>query len=282
MTGAATAAGCVGDCVTGDYFGWLAETYDAYRPTDVEATRAEVDVLVAAAGAAAPGHALDVMCGPGRHALELLRRGWTVTGVDRTGPLLDLLSGRAAAAGVQDRLTTHVADAYVSALPGPVDVAFVLGNSFGFGAGVDACARLLRSLRAALRPGGTLLLEVFDVAARRAAQPGGKAHPLPDGRVLTKTLTFDGTTSTEHASVRVQGTDTGTGTGTDLRTCYRQLVPDERTLVALVAGAGFVDVGRRAGWPSTGSLLLVARVAADDASAAAGAMGDVGGVGGVR
>lgn len=40
--------------------------------------------LVEALGGLRPGRALDVACGPGRHAFWLAERGWQVTAVDRT------------------------------------------------------------------------------------------------------------------------------------------------------------------------------------------------------
>ena len=45
-----------------------------------------------------PGaHILDLCCGVGRHSLELVRRGFHVTGVDRTQLYLDRASRQAEA-----------------------------------------------------------------------------------------------------------------------------------------------------------------------------------------
>ena len=43
----------------------------------------------------APGWALDLACGPGRHALYLAARGWRVTAVDGAPTAIDLLRARA-------------------------------------------------------------------------------------------------------------------------------------------------------------------------------------------
>ena len=41
-----------------------------------------------------PGHAIDLGCGDGRDAIELLRRGWTVLAIDSEAAALDRLKAR--------------------------------------------------------------------------------------------------------------------------------------------------------------------------------------------
>jgi SAM-dependent methyltransferase len=48
-----------------------------------------------------PGRALDVACGPGRHAIWLAERGWTVTAVDLSRVAIDILQQRARVKGVE-------------------------------------------------------------------------------------------------------------------------------------------------------------------------------------
>jgi SAM-dependent methyltransferase len=47
-----------------------------------------------------PGRALDVACGPGRHAMWLAERGWAVTAVDSSGVAIEILQQRAGARGL--------------------------------------------------------------------------------------------------------------------------------------------------------------------------------------
>src|SRR6516225_11199211 len=44
-----------------------------------------------------PGRALDIACGPGRHAIWLAERGWTVTAVDSSRVAIQILEARAGA-----------------------------------------------------------------------------------------------------------------------------------------------------------------------------------------
>ena len=52
-------------------------------------------LVVHAASLCAPGRALDVACGAGRHTLLLAERGWQVTAVDSSAVALGLLQARA-------------------------------------------------------------------------------------------------------------------------------------------------------------------------------------------
>ena len=54
-----------------------------------EQTPEEVDGLVALLGLAPAAHVLDLCCGPGRHSLELARRGFSVPGVGLHAPYLE-------------------------------------------------------------------------------------------------------------------------------------------------------------------------------------------------
>lgn len=56
----------------------------------------------------APGRALDLACGPGRHAIFLAERGWRVTAVDASRVGIELLKKNARERGVE--LDARVAD----------------------------------------------------------------------------------------------------------------------------------------------------------------------------
>jgi len=63
------------------------EFFDGHAPNYLQNcltknTIAEVDFLIEVLGLSASGSVLDVGCGTGRHAIELARRGYRVTGVD--------------------------------------------------------------------------------------------------------------------------------------------------------------------------------------------------------
>jgi 2-polyprenyl-3-methyl-5-hydroxy-6-metoxy-1,4-benzoquinol methylase len=61
----------------------------------VSQTPAEVDAIASLLDLKPRVKLLDLGCGPGRHSLEFARRGFTVTGVDRTDDYLEVARQRA-------------------------------------------------------------------------------------------------------------------------------------------------------------------------------------------
>jgi tellurite methyltransferase len=57
-------------------------------------------IVLRFASSLAPGRALDLACGAGRHAIWLAEQGWSVTAVDRSTEAIDILKQRASARGV--------------------------------------------------------------------------------------------------------------------------------------------------------------------------------------
>lgn len=96
---------------------------------------------------------LDAGCGTGRVAIELVRRGFTVTGVDADPEMLDAARVKA------PELAWHeadLADELAAGLPENVDAVLLAGNVMIFLApGTEV--RVLANLAARLRPGGVLV-----------------------------------------------------------------------------------------------------------------------------
>ena len=129
-------------------------------------TPVEVDQLVSLLSLPPGARILDLGCGPGRHSLELARRGFAVTGVDRTRPYLDRARKTAAADGIAiefveaDMREFKRADAY--------DAAISMLSSFGYFEQAADDLGVLHNVRESLKPGGSLLIDVVgtEVAAR--------------------------------------------------------------------------------------------------------------------
>ncbi len=133
-----------------DFFSGLAVAFWHALPTPQQ-TAAEVDTVLGLAAPRPGVRWLDVPCGDGRHARALAERGFAVTGQDASAAFLAL--ARANPGGA-----TFVAGDMRDLPPGPFAVATCLGNSFGY-LGDDGDRAFLRAVHAALRPGGTFILD---------------------------------------------------------------------------------------------------------------------------
>lgn len=138
---------------------------------------------------------LDVGCGTGRHAVELARKGFSITGIDLSAGMLALARDKAGAANVEIDLI-H-ADASTFSLDKRFDaVICICEGSFGLlGGGDDAVEHplaILRNVARSLRPGGKALftmLSAFKMIRERTPED------IEQGRFDPLTMT----TSTEHS-----------------------------------------------------------------------------------
>lgn len=109
-----------------------------------------------------PASVLDVPCGFGRHARALATHGYSVTGVDREPPV----AAEAREAGID----VHELDVRrLRELPKMFDAVICMWASFGWfddATNEDVLAQMAEKLR----PGGVLVLDVYDPAWFRAHQ----------------------------------------------------------------------------------------------------------------
>lgn len=111
------------------------------------------------AAAAADGPVLEGACGTGRLYLALLRDGVNVDGFDISPAMLDVLRGKADAAGLDP--TVWVADLRSPAADRLYDLVVVPYNSLAALTTVDDQLAALDAAHALLRPGGRLLFDVY-------------------------------------------------------------------------------------------------------------------------
>ncbi len=125
-------------------------------------TGIEVDQLVRVTQLQRDDRILDLCCGQGRHCIELARRGFAnVVGVDRSRYLVRLARRRAKQLGL--KISFHEGDARKFRLKEyNFRVVALMGNSFGYFDRQEDDLAVLSSVKRALQPGGTILLDVTD------------------------------------------------------------------------------------------------------------------------
>ena len=136
--------------------GYLA-LYDDYL---AERTPVEIDRLEALLALRPPLRILDLPCGQGRHAIELARRGYDVTGVDLSPFLLKVAEERARADGIG--LHWLEGDMRQPIAGERFDVVLNLFTSLGYFADEADDRKVVGAAAAMLVPGGRFLLEVIN------------------------------------------------------------------------------------------------------------------------
>ena len=142
----------------------------------------EVNCLLGLLGVEPGAALLDLCCGPGRHSLELARRGYRVTGVDRNTTYLR--QARQTARG--DKLAAEFVreDMRRFVRREAFDGAINLFTSFGYFEDPADDRRVLQNVRRSLKPGGTLVMDLMgkEVLARIFTLRTWDEHP--DGTVM--------------------------------------------------------------------------------------------------
>ena len=136
------------------------------RYSFTKGTVQEVDFILGATGAAMGSSFIDVGCGPGRHSLELARRGMQVQGIDVSKDFIDIASRHASeefltsakfmrldARSLQDETSLH----------SQFDFAICLCQG-AFGLMVDdrQDVDILTGIRKCLKPSGVIVLSAFN------------------------------------------------------------------------------------------------------------------------
>ncbi len=113
--------------------------------------------IVKAANCATPA-LLDIACGIGRHALELSRRGYDVTGVDISEDMVGAARKNAEAEGQDVRF--EVQDMRVLDYHDQFDIAYILFNTMGLLTSNEDVLAFLRCTCEALHPNGLFVFQV--------------------------------------------------------------------------------------------------------------------------
>jgi len=149
------------------------------RLADWEAGRAEVAHIEQLAGLKPGMTLLDLCCGLGRHTCAFAERGYQATGVDATETLLDEARCHGQEAGF-DIEFIH-ASMLDFRRDGAFDAVINLWTAFGYYEDDEDNRRVLHNIRASLRPGGTLVMEMMakeQVCARFIARDWSEANDI--------------------------------------------------------------------------------------------------------
>jgi SAM-dependent methyltransferase len=240
---------------------WAAVEPALFPASRVESATEEMEAVLALAEPPAGGRALDLGCGPGRHAIALARGGYEVTGVDRTARYLERAKDAALAAGVEVELVR--ADMRAFEREARYDLAINMFSTFGYFSEEDNL-RVARNVLASLKPGGAFVLEMLGKEILASGYHRRRWHPVEGGGFLLEdTRVTEGWERVENVWIFI-GDD-----GQRLEHRFTHVVYSGVELRRLLWDAGFDEVelyGSLDGIPydtEAERLVVVARKAAD-------------------
>ena len=160
------------------------EPFDAYAHLyDLDYAVEELDLPVVQSFAARCGSPiLELGCGTGRLVVPLAREGYSVTGVDLSDAMIDRARAKVAEQDLCDRATLVVQDLRRLELEERFALAYAAINSFMHLTTSDDQLTALVRFRQHLKPGGLLVLDLFNPDPGRLADSDGEV-------ILDKVLT---------------------------------------------------------------------------------------------
>jgi SAM-dependent methyltransferase len=154
--------------------------FSAKRIADATDEIDKVITLVAPKGKSV----LDLCCGPGRCSIALAKRGFKVTGVDRTKYLLDKAKASAKLAKV--KIEWIQADMRDFVRPESFDFLLSMYTSFGYFDDKREDMTVLKNMLTSLRPGGTCVIEVGGKEWLAKVFQPTTSRVLPNGTMLVE------------------------------------------------------------------------------------------------
>jgi SAM-dependent methyltransferase len=160
---------------------WEAFCGELFSSERLAGTPQEVDQLIELLQLQPGAKVLDLCCGVGRHSLELARRGFEVTGLDRTAEFLDQARRGADAEGLHVDFVQ--ADMRRFCALEEFDAVVNLFTSFGYFEDPYDDKRVVLNAYASLKRGGKLLIELIgkEILARKFQARDWLEH---DGRIV--------------------------------------------------------------------------------------------------
>lgn len=124
-------------------------------------TEAETDFIEQVAHLSSGDSVLDIMCGYGRHTLELAKRGYKVTAIDTLADYVEEIAKKAKDESLS--VTAVKKDVSEDSYPGKFNAVVCMGNSFG-GFDYSGAMQVLRSVASCLDSGGIFIINSWMIA----------------------------------------------------------------------------------------------------------------------
>ncbi len=150
-----------------------------YQDKDYQAEAGFLEKIFDRYAASPPHTILDLGCGSGGHAFELIRRGYQVTGVDRSKQMLALANKKALQIGVSVEFL--LADIRSLELERTFDAVTAMFAVMSYQTSNKDLVMALQAARRHLRPGGLFVFDCWFGPAVLAQRPIARHKVVEDG-----------------------------------------------------------------------------------------------------
>lgn len=151
-----------------------AEYYDMYYREKNYAAECDMIERLFAKRGVTPSTILDLGCGTGRHAVLLAKRGFEVTGVDRSQQMLDIASGRIEKAGFD--IPLHRQEIQALDTGSQYGAAIAMFDVIGYLCSNQTLMGALRRILDHLHQGGLFIFDCWYGPAVLAHRPQPRLH----------------------------------------------------------------------------------------------------------
>lgn len=170
---------------------WEAMAPAMFTSVRWEAVPNDINGIESLTGLTRGAAVLDLCCGPGRHTLELARRGYKVTGVDRTKSYLQQVNEKARSESLDIELVQS--DMRSFRRDKSYDLVMSFYTSFGYFEDPEDDSLVLRNMHASLKDGGCMVIETLGKERLAKVFMERNWQRLDDGSLLLeeRTVTHD-------------------------------------------------------------------------------------------
>ena len=204
----------------------------------VHGTVGECDFIGRELGGDTSKTILDIGCGTGRHAVELARRGYAVTGIDLSESMLAVAKEKAAAAGVS--VDFHRCDARELPFDSRFDAAIMLcGGAFPLMETDAMNFQILQNAARALKPSGTFIFSALNGLFPLFHSVKDFLESAAENDAAIKSHSFDLMTFRNHIAATFTDDD---GNPIELTCNERYYVPSEITWLLQSLGFEPIDI----------------------------------------
>ena len=137
---------------------WEVMSHKLFAEKNPAETKKEIDQMISLTGFSLNSKILDLCCGQGRHSLELAKRGFEVTGVDRTMQYLE--KAKSEASGKDISIEFIKEDMRIFQRSNYFNAIIIMYTSFGYFEDQNENMKVLCNSFSSLKKKGLLLIDV--------------------------------------------------------------------------------------------------------------------------